>query len=181
MSFPPTPPPSFSVQYSLPVTVVITHRSTFDPKIGFGFVGFICFSLIVLFFILYSYHRRIMLSQTRVYDDIESRVQVSRVFTIVLSERARQQPSPPPQTVEEASATAVAIIEAEEIIDSDRDCAICFEGFEEKQVCRVIEKCGHFFHKDCVDQWLTMERGCPLCRCFVLLVSDNSPEIENQA
>ncbi|XWS52055.1 hypothetical protein CRYUN_Cryun11dG0034500 [Craigia yunnanensis] len=44
------------------------------------------------------------------------------------------------------------------------DCAICLEGLEEKEVCWVLVKCDHVFHKPCVEEWLKINFSCPLCR-----------------
>ncbi|KAE9990330.1 hypothetical protein EG327_001564 [Venturia inaequalis] len=44
-------------------------------------------------------------------------------------------------------------------------CLVCLSDFEEKEEARKLIRCGHLFHKDCIDQWLTEGRNsCPLCR-----------------
>ncbi|EPX71865.1 ubiquitin-protein ligase E3 [Schizosaccharomyces octosporus yFS286] len=44
-------------------------------------------------------------------------------------------------------------------------CLICLEPFERDVLCRRLKNCKHFYHKDCVDQWLTTgNNSCPLCR-----------------
>ncbi|KAF5788504.1 putative transcription factor C2H2 family [Helianthus annuus] len=47
------------------------------------------------------------------------------------------------------------------------ECSICLSRFEDVEVLRLLPKCKHAFHIDCVDQWLEKHSGCPLCRCKV--------------
>ncbi|XP_023524566.1 RING-H2 finger protein ATL66-like [Cucurbita pepo subsp. pepo] len=50
------------------------------------------------------------------------------------------------------------------------ECAICLDGFEDGQKCRMMNKCGHIFHCRCIDRWLKVECHCPLCRSCVCAV-----------
>lgn len=46
----------------------------------------------------------------------------------------------------------------------DDICTICFEAMEDDQDVRLLT-CGHIFHSECVDPWLTGRRAyCPLCK-----------------
>ncbi|XP_023740450.1 E3 ubiquitin-protein ligase ATL42 [Lactuca sativa] len=47
------------------------------------------------------------------------------------------------------------------------ECSICLSKFEDIEILRLLPKCKHAFHIDCVDQWLEQHSGCPLCRCKV--------------
>ncbi|KAH8065294.1 ubiquitin-protein transferase [Aureococcus anophagefferens] len=42
-------------------------------------------------------------------------------------------------------------------------CAICRMEFEPDDVMRVLP-CGHAEHAECLDQWLLINRSCPLCQ-----------------
>ncbi|KAI3857306.1 hypothetical protein MKX03_003148 [Papaver bracteatum] len=45
------------------------------------------------------------------------------------------------------------------------ECAVCLSKYEdEKEVLRLLPKCKHAFHVDCVDTWLDAHSTCPLCR-----------------
>mmetsp|Transcript_18769 Transcript_18769/g.42279 ORF Transcript_18769/g.42279 Transcript_18769/m.42279 type:complete len:267 (+) Transcript_18769:155-955(+) len=47
--------------------------------------------------------------------------------------------------------------------DSGLSCAVCLANYESGETLRVLH-CGHRFHLDCVDRWLTEQsRTCPLC------------------
>ena len=42
-------------------------------------------------------------------------------------------------------------------------CIVCLSEYEEGDTLRHL-KCGHDFHKDCIDQWLQGNATCPVCR-----------------
>ncbi|KAL5198176.1 hypothetical protein ABZP36_001688 [Zizania latifolia] len=45
------------------------------------------------------------------------------------------------------------------------DCAVCITELAAGEMARVLPRCGHGFHVDCVDMWLRSHSTCPLCRC----------------
>nr|VDC63257.1 unnamed protein product [Brassica rapa] len=47
------------------------------------------------------------------------------------------------------------------------DCSVCLSEFEEEDEGRVLPKCGHVFHVDCIDTWFRSRSSCPLCRAPV--------------
>lgn len=44
------------------------------------------------------------------------------------------------------------------------ECAVCLTPFEPVEVLRLLPKCRHAFHVECVDTWLDAHSTCPLCR-----------------
>ncbi|KAH7511957.1 hypothetical protein FEM48_Zijuj12G0039100 [Ziziphus jujuba var. spinosa] len=44
------------------------------------------------------------------------------------------------------------------------ECAVCLSKFEDFEVLRLLPKCKHAFHIDCIDHWLEKHSSCPLCR-----------------
>ena len=44
------------------------------------------------------------------------------------------------------------------------ECAVCLSKFEDIEILRLLPKCKHAFHIDCIDQWLEKHSSCPLCR-----------------
>eukprot|EP00268_Persea_americana_P067102 TRINITY_DN9200_c2_g1_i1.p1 TRINITY_DN9200_c2_g1~~TRINITY_DN9200_c2_g1_i1.p1 ORF type:complete len:405 (+),score=19.83 TRINITY_DN9200_c2_g1_i1:364-1578(+) len=60
------------------------------------------------------------------------------------------------------------------------ECAVCLTRFDPTEVLRLLPKCKHAFHVECVDTWLDAHSTCPLCRYRVdpedvLLVDDSEP------
>ncbi|KAK9715380.1 hypothetical protein RND81_06G161300 [Saponaria officinalis] len=43
-------------------------------------------------------------------------------------------------------------------------CSVCLTEFEEIEILRLLPKCKHGFHMECIDQWLKIHSSCPLCR-----------------
>ncbi|KAE9598117.1 putative transcription factor C2H2 family [Lupinus albus] len=44
------------------------------------------------------------------------------------------------------------------------ECAICLCEFEDSDTLRLIPKCDHVFHPECIDEWLSSHSTCPVCR-----------------
>lgn len=47
---------------------------------------------------------------------------------------------------------------------SDNICSICLSEYQPKETLRSIPECNHYFHANCIDEWLTLNATCPLCR-----------------
>jgi len=60
----------------------------------------------------------------------------------------------------------------------DGECSICLLDLDNVSDCRVTS-CGHHFHKDCIESWVTLQKkeDCPLCRAKVTL--DTLEECKN--
>uniref|UniRef100_A0A7N0R9H7 RING-type E3 ubiquitin transferase n=1 Tax=Kalanchoe fedtschenkoi TaxID=63787 RepID=A0A7N0R9H7_KALFE len=43
-------------------------------------------------------------------------------------------------------------------------CSICLCEYKPNDVLRTIPDCNHYFHSDCVDEWLKLNATCPVCR-----------------
>ena len=48
------------------------------------------------------------------------------------------------------------------LASSDIECCICLE-FYLLNIPIIILECGHFFHKDCIEEWFKKKRICPMC------------------
>lgn len=53
--------------------------------------------------------------------------------------------------------------------DNDNKCVICQFDFEEGNLVKKLDKCGHLFHSDCIDSWLLKEKKCPFCKDEVVI------------
>ncbi|KAK8685752.1 hypothetical protein V6N13_124787 [Hibiscus sabdariffa] len=60
------------------------------------------------------------------------------------------------------SSCSKAVVEVE-------SCAICLEEYVKGEKVRVLPRCKHMFHKDCIEEWLEVPSlHCPICRDQVL-------------
>ncbi|KAI4347527.1 hypothetical protein L6164_008336 [Bauhinia variegata] len=44
------------------------------------------------------------------------------------------------------------------------ECAVCLSEFKDSDTLRLLPKCSHVFHPDCIDAWLASHVTCPVCR-----------------
>lgn len=116
--------------------------------IGFGmssiFIVFICTRLIC---------RRLQASESRAVDD-ESEIDV-------------EQPEQRTDGLEPFMVAAIPTMKFHRDAFSsteDPQCTICLGDYQEKEVLRIMPKCGHSFHLSCIDPWLMKQSTCPVCR-----------------
>lgn len=51
--------------------------------------------------------------------------------------------------------------------EMNKDCSICMDDIKfKKEYIRKLN-CGHYFHKKCIDTWLTNSLSCPMCRSII--------------
>ncbi|KAJ7533522.1 hypothetical protein O6H91_13G053600 [Diphasiastrum complanatum] len=50
-------------------------------------------------------------------------------------------------------------------------CTVCLTEFQEGEKTRLLPKCNHAFHPECIDMWLFSHSTCPLCR--INLISES--------
>ncbi|KAL2491857.1 E3 ubiquitin-protein ligase ATL6 [Abeliophyllum distichum] len=58
------------------------------------------------------------------------------------------------------------------------ECAVCLNEFEDNETIRLIPKCDHVFHAECIDAWLESHVTCPVCRANLVPVSTDGPTQE---
>lgn len=66
---------------------------------------------------------------------------------------------------------------------SEDRCCICREIFQDTDIVRKINSCGHVFHINCVETWLESNTTCPMCRHDIrdnnIIPTENSGINEN--
>jgi hypothetical protein len=72
------------------------------------------------------------------------------------------------------NATSMQKADGKEDNDSDLKCLVCQCDYEQDEGLRRLP-CGHCFHTDCVDQWLTEKDFCPYCRQTIVCSDTSSP------
>lgn len=60
-------------------------------------------------------------------------------------------------------------------VKSPFDCAVCLSEFEAEDKLRLLPKCSHAFHMECIDTWLLSHSTCPLCRASLLPDFSSNP------
>lgn len=53
------------------------------------------------------------------------------------------------------------------------ECSICLGVFDDGVKVKVLPRCCHRYHCECVDKWLVTHSSCPICRTTVRV--DDSP------
>ncbi|XP_028752334.1 RING-H2 finger protein ATL54-like [Neltuma alba] len=48
------------------------------------------------------------------------------------------------------------------------ECSVCLGEFQEDESLRLLPKCSHAFHAQCIDTWLRSRKNCPLCRAPIV-------------
>ncbi|KAI3721726.1 hypothetical protein L2E82_32744 [Cichorium intybus] len=43
-------------------------------------------------------------------------------------------------------------------------CSVCLVDYKPANIIRLLPKCGHLFHRKCIDTWLKVHATCPVCR-----------------
>ncbi|KAG5523631.1 hypothetical protein RHGRI_035431 [Rhododendron griersonianum] len=61
------------------------------------------------------------------------------------------------------------------------ECAVCLSEVSDGEKARLLPKCNHGFHLDCIDLWFQSHSTCPLCRNPVSTQPESQPRVENSA
>lgn len=54
------------------------------------------------------------------------------------------------------------------------ECAVCLSEVSQGEKARLLPKCNHGFHVECIDMWFKSHSTCPLCRNSVISDDTNS-------
>ncbi|KAK7301714.1 hypothetical protein RJT34_12586 [Clitoria ternatea] len=54
-------------------------------------------------------------------------------------------------------------------VEEELECVICLTAFEDGEMGRCLPKCGHGFHVECIDMWLSSHSNCPICRAPIVV------------
>ncbi|GAU31997.1 hypothetical protein TSUD_359420 [Trifolium subterraneum] len=70
----------------------------------------------------------------------------------------------------------VLVFKSEDFKDG-LECAVCLCDIVEGEKTRLLPKCNHGFHLDCIDMWFQSHSTCPLCRNLVSVEYSNGEEM----
>ncbi|XP_055813454.1 RING-H2 finger protein ATL2-like [Solanum dulcamara] len=67
------------------------------------------------------------------------------------------------------------------------ECPVCLAEFENGETGRVLPKCNHCFHCECIDMWFQSHCSCPICRAPIQqlvkqieVTENNQSELERE-
>ncbi|CAG9322544.1 unnamed protein product [Blepharisma stoltei] len=53
-------------------------------------------------------------------------------------------------------------------LTAENMCSICLVNMEKGEMAKLLPKCNHSYHAECIDQWLKAKKTCPLCLTEVI-------------
>ncbi|CAJ1960900.1 unnamed protein product [Sphenostylis stenocarpa] len=59
------------------------------------------------------------------------------------------------------------------------ECAVCLCEFDDAETLRLIPKCDHVFHPECIDEWLSSHTTCPVCRANLVPTESQDSDANN--
>ncbi len=66
-----------------------------------------------------------------------------------------------------------------EEVEPHRECAVCLSEFEAEDSLRLLPKCKHIFHLECIDVWFQSHSTCPLCRAAIVQEDDHGQQVHD--
>ncbi|OIW07128.1 hypothetical protein TanjilG_10101 [Lupinus angustifolius] len=69
-----------------------------------------------------------------------------------------------PSVIETFPFLEYSVVKIHKIGKCDLECAVCLDEFEDTETLRLIPKCDHVFHPQCIDEWFESHTTCPVCR-----------------
>ncbi|KAF0906331.1 hypothetical protein E2562_009693 [Oryza meyeriana var. granulata] len=69
-----------------------------------------------------------------------------------------------PAVLEAFPTMAYADVKAHKAGKGALECAVCLSEFDDDETLRLLPRCSHAFHTDCIDAWLASHVTCPVCR-----------------
>ncbi|URD84629.1 RING-H2 finger protein [Musa troglodytarum] len=60
--------------------------------------------------------------------------------------------------------------------DEKLECSVCLAEFKQGERGRLLPRCNHRFHADCIDTWLQSHTTCPICRSAIETTAPDSDD-----
>ncbi|RYQ90572.1 hypothetical protein Ahy_B09g096623 isoform D [Arachis hypogaea] len=73
-----------------------------------------------------------------------------------------------PAVIDSFPTLEYSVVKIHKIGKGALECAVCLNEFEDTETLRLIPKCDHVFHPECIDEWLESHTTCPVCRADLL-------------
>ena len=75
-----------------------------------------------------------------------------------------------------AAAPTLVFSAGMKLAGAEAECAICLSEFMEGEGIRVLGRCKHGFHAQCIETWFSSHSSCPICRGSCLPASPISAQ-----
>ncbi|KAL3638599.1 RING-H2 finger protein atl7 [Castilleja foliolosa] len=121
---------------------------------------FFTFVLLILFYLFYLRRRRVDWSSLRMRTS-NSMIPTSRTSSDDISRCELG-------LKKELREMLPIVVFKESFFVKDTLCSVCLGEYEAEDKLQQIPGCGHTFHMDCIDLWLSTRTTCPLCRQSLL-------------
>lgn len=92
----------------------------------------------------------------------------------------RQQRGLDPAVLETFPTMAYADVKEHKAVKGALECAVCLSEFDDDETLRLLPKCSHVFHPDCIDTWLASHVTCPVCRANLVPDDTDAPAAGDQ-
>ncbi|XP_019384464.1 PREDICTED: E3 ubiquitin-protein ligase TTC3 isoform X4 [Crocodylus porosus] len=99
---------------------------------------------------------------------------LSSVTELILDHQMKKKPAEHPWRLVGETSKSTWKKSRDSSASEEDPCIICHEDLSKEAVC--VLKCGHSFHRECIEPWLKTQRTCPTCRVHVLS-SEEFPEL----
>lgn len=68
-----------------------------------------------------------------------------------------------------------------QVSDDESQCVICYDNITSGSIVRILNRCNHRFHVNCIDRWVSSDPRCPFCRSPIIdrRTDDNENNDEN--
>ncbi|KAJ4756571.1 RING/U-box superfamily protein [Rhynchospora pubera] len=115
---------------------------------------FFTFILLLLFYLFYLKIRRANWQSLRMRANHLARADGSRPSDMGLKKEVREM--------------LPVVVFKESFLIRETQCSVCLGEYQSDERLQRIPPCGHTFHVDCIDHWLSTNSTCPLCRVSLL-------------
>ncbi|RWW19501.1 hypothetical protein GW17_00016443 [Ensete ventricosum] len=86
---------------------------------------------------------------------------------------SRRQQGLNPEVLETFPTLVYADVKGLKVGKGALECAVCLSEFEDDEELRLLPRCSHVFHSDCIDAWLASHVTCPVCRANLAEQADD--------
>ncbi|CAM0951776.1 unnamed protein product [Alopecurus aequalis] len=142
------------------------YATNFSPSMAIVIVVLIAAFFFLGFFSVYIRH---------CYGDQLGYSATPRPIGTAAAARSRRQRGLDPAVLESFPTMAYADVKEHKAVKGALECAVCLSEFDDDETLRLLPKCSHVFHPDCIDTWLASHVTCPVCRANLVPDDPNAP------